>query len=259
MHPQAESEVRVLMTLQHPNVVTYHKHFTDSGMLNIVLEYADNGDLAQHIARAKKRGLRFKEDLVLYWFAQIACALHYVHSQNILHRDLKTQNIFLTKENIIKLGDFGIAKVLHSTGDMARTVIGTPYYMSPELCEDLPYNHKVCAVHSLSQGQSSPALLCGSPCPVVATPHVLPSPERRVGARVCAVRANDAEPCFRRSQHVRTGSEDPARHLPARPCRVQVRTHAHHIRRPCTSTRRPDSFPCARTLCPCWWIYACVV
>lgn len=140
---QAEREVRVLMTLHHPNVVRYYQHFFRHGCLNIVLEYADNGDLAQHIAHAKKRGKRFKEDLVLYWFAQIACALHYVHSQNILHRDLKTQNIFLTSENIIKLGDFGIAKVLHSTDDMASTVIGTPYYMSPELCEDLPYNHKV--------------------------------------------------------------------------------------------------------------------
>ena len=67
-------------------------------------------------------------------------ALAYVHQGKVLHRDLKTQNIFLTREcKVIKLGDFGISKVLDGTIDMAKTVIGTPYYMSPELCENQPY------------------------------------------------------------------------------------------------------------------------
>lgn len=67
-------------------------------------------------------------------------ALKYVHKMRILHRDLKTQNIFLTRDSkVIKLGDFGISKVLDGTLDMAKTVIGTPYYMSPELCENQPY------------------------------------------------------------------------------------------------------------------------
>eukprot|EP00753_Platysulcus_tardus_P006157 PLAT14004.2.p1 GENE.PLAT14004.2~~PLAT14004.2.p1 ORF type:complete len:852 (+),score=324.25 PLAT14004.2:327-2558(+) len=76
------------------------------------------------------------------WFTQLACALNYIHSRRILHRDLKTQNIFLTSSGVIKLGDFGISKVLSSTASMASTMIGTPYYMSPELCEDAPYNNK---------------------------------------------------------------------------------------------------------------------
>ncbi|KAF5404745.1 hypothetical protein PHET_01566 [Paragonimus heterotremus] len=65
-----------------------------------------------------------------------------MHERNILHRDLKTQNIFLTRSNIIKVGDLGIAKVLESSNSMATTLIGTPYYMSPELFANKPYNHK---------------------------------------------------------------------------------------------------------------------
>ena len=66
-----------------------------------------------------------------------------MHERHILHRDLKTQNIFLTKSGIIKVGDLGIARVLENSSDMATTLVGTPYYMSPELFSNKPYNHKV--------------------------------------------------------------------------------------------------------------------
>lgn len=65
-----------------------------------------------------------------------------MHEHNILHRDLKSQNIFLTSKGLVKLGDFGIAKVLDHTEDQARTQIGTPYYLSPEICESLPYGRQ---------------------------------------------------------------------------------------------------------------------
>ena len=68
-------------------------------------------------------------------------ALEYVHSRKVLHRDIKTQNVFLTGANTIKLGDFGISKVLESTTSVAMTVVGTPYYMSPEICQSKPYNY----------------------------------------------------------------------------------------------------------------------
>eukprot|EP00960_Hanusia_phi_P047390 758381-Hanusia_phi.AAC.4 len=104
------------------------------------MEYADAGDLAQLLQNA--RGRPFKEERVLDLFVQICLGMHHVHSQNILHRDLKTANILLTKQGIIKLADFGIARVMSSETDMAKTMIGTPYYLSPEICEDRPYNHK---------------------------------------------------------------------------------------------------------------------
>lgn len=73
---------------------------------------------------------------------QICLALKYVHDRKILHRDLKTQNIFLTAKGDIKIGDFGIARVLQDTYDCAQTAIGTPYYLSPEICQEKPYNQK---------------------------------------------------------------------------------------------------------------------
>ena len=73
----------------------------------------------------------FKEADVLSWLVQIAFALQYIHKKHILHRDLKTQNIFLTSQNLIKIGDFGISKSLNHTLDLATTAIGTPHYLSP--------------------------------------------------------------------------------------------------------------------------------
>jgi NIMA (never in mitosis gene a)-related kinase len=76
------------------------------------------------------------------WFTQICLAIKHIHDKKVLHRDLKSQNIFLTKNGLIKLGDFGIAKCLNFTLEKARTVVGTPYYLSPEIVENKPYSFK---------------------------------------------------------------------------------------------------------------------
>mmetsp|Transcript_41057 Transcript_41057/g.98533 ORF Transcript_41057/g.98533 Transcript_41057/m.98533 type:complete len:493 (+) Transcript_41057:52-1530(+) len=79
---------------------------------------------------------------IMSWFVQTLRALDYIHSRKVLHRDLKTSNIFLTKKaSIVKIGDFGISRVLEGTME-AITVVGTPYYMSPEVCENKPYTFK---------------------------------------------------------------------------------------------------------------------
>ncbi len=72
----------------------------------------------------------------------MALALKHCHDRKILHRDLKAQNIFLTAKNYVKLGDFGIAKVLEHTMDQASTVVGTPYYLSPEMIQSRPYSYE---------------------------------------------------------------------------------------------------------------------
>ena len=69
-------------------------------------------------------------------------ALKHVHDRKIIHRDIKSQNVFLMNDNTIKMGDFGIARVLSSTKEKAKTVVGTPYYLSPEIIENKPYSFK---------------------------------------------------------------------------------------------------------------------
>ena len=68
--------------------------------------------------------------------------IKHVHDRKILHRDIKCQNVFLTKEGIIKIGDFGIARVLKNTIDVSKSMVGTPYYLSPEIIEGRPYSFK---------------------------------------------------------------------------------------------------------------------
>jgi len=96
------------------------------------MDYADGGDLAQKISLRKGKGY-FKEHQILDYFVQICLAMKHIHDRKVLHRDLKSQNIFLTKGNLVKLGDFGIAKMLNTTNQMVKTMVGTPYYLSPEL------------------------------------------------------------------------------------------------------------------------------
>ena len=107
------------------------------------MDYADGGDLYTKIANQKKIGkVMYNEDQILDWFVQMGLAIKHIHDRKILHRDLKTQNIFMTQTNQIKIGDFGIARVLQHTYDCAQTAIGTPYYLSPEICQEKPYNQK---------------------------------------------------------------------------------------------------------------------
>ena len=104
------------------------------------MAYTVGGDLAKRVSEARLSP--FNESQILDWFTQICLGLKHVHDRKILHRDLKCQNIFLTKKGIIKLGDFGIARVLKSTMENARTMVGTPYYLSPEIVENRPYSFK---------------------------------------------------------------------------------------------------------------------
>ena len=106
------------------------------------MDFADGGDLYTKIAQSKKLGKLFEEEQVIDWFLQICLALKHIHSRRILHRDLKTQNIFLTSKGEVKIGDFGIARILQHTYDLVHTAIGTPYYLSPEICQEKPYNQK---------------------------------------------------------------------------------------------------------------------
>ncbi|KAM4021585.1 serine/threonine-protein kinase Nek4 isoform 2-T2 [Anomaloglossus baeobatrachus] len=137
----AEQEAQLLSQLKHPNIVAYKESWEgDDGLLYIAMGFCEGGDLYHKLKEQK--GKLLPESQVVEWFLQITMALQYLHNLHVMHRDLKTQNIFLTKSNIIKVGDLGIARILDSQYDMASTLIGTPYYMSPELFSNQPYNYK---------------------------------------------------------------------------------------------------------------------
>lgn len=134
---EARQECRMLQKLNHPNIVRYVEHFENRNNLYIVMEYCDDGDLHGKIKRGP-----MNESRILYYYSQVCLAMEYLHSRHILHRDIKTMNVFLMKNGSVKLGDFGIATVLRNTMGMASTVCGTPYYFSPEICKNKPYNNK---------------------------------------------------------------------------------------------------------------------
>lgn len=137
----AVNEVQVLATLRHPYIIQYKESFIEDGFLCIVMDYCETGDLFNLIQKTRRAKLNFSENQIVRWFTQMALAIKYMHEAHVLHRDLKSQNLFLKgPSGRLKIGDFGIAKVLDSTSALAKTIIGSPYYMSPEICEQKPYS-----------------------------------------------------------------------------------------------------------------------
>ena len=141
---EAANEVKVLSRLRHPFIINYRECFVEDGLLCVVTDFAESGDLYRSIEKQRAKPDLFSEELILRWFTQTALALKHIHDRHILHRDLKTQNIFLAGpgEGIVKVGDFGIARVLQHTQDFAKTAIGTPFYLSPEICQEKPYSYQ---------------------------------------------------------------------------------------------------------------------
>ena len=137
------NEAKILKKLDHPNIIKFKEVFLQrqpKPALNIVTEYADGGDLGQKIEKQKK--VPFLEAQILDYITQICLALQHIHKKKIIHRDLKSGNIFLMKSGIVKVGDFGIAKGLQSTWEKAKTFVGTPYFLSPEIINNQPYDNK---------------------------------------------------------------------------------------------------------------------
>ena len=137
---EAIDEARVLASLNSPHVIRYHDCFIEEDQLNIVMEYAAGGTAYDLIARTYRTGM--PEALVWRFFLQCLKGLQYMHGRRIIHRDIKTLNVFIDAEGNAKIGDLGIARTLSEQTRFIRTVVGTPFYLSPELCEDKPYNEK---------------------------------------------------------------------------------------------------------------------
>eukprot|EP00756_Hemistasia_phaeocysticola_P030169 Hpha_TRINITY_DN16275_c2_g12::TRINITY_DN16275_c2_g12_i1::g.16142::m.16142/K08857/NEK1_4_5; NIMA (never in mitosis gene a)-related kinase 1/4/5 len=141
----AYSEVRCMSLLNHANIVGYIADFETAESLIIVMEYADGGDLERQVKARAARDLEFfKEHEVIFIFLQLSLALDHVHGRKMLHRDLKTANVFLTAAGVVKLGDFGYSHEYAETVSniVAGTFCGTPVYLAPELWNSERYSKK---------------------------------------------------------------------------------------------------------------------
>ena len=138
----ALNEVRILASIKSPFVISYKEAFIEDSdkSLCIVMEYADRGDLYQKIVQFKKNNCLIEETDVWRIFIQMTRGLKALHDLQILHRDLKSANIFLFSDGSAKIGDCNVSKVVYK--GLGYTQTGTPYYASPEVWNDQPYDNK---------------------------------------------------------------------------------------------------------------------
>ncbi|XP_027531332.1 serine/threonine-protein kinase Nek11 isoform X1 [Neopelma chrysocephalum] len=138
---EANLEAQLLSKLDHPAIVKFYASFVERDSFCIITEYCEGGDLDFKIQEYKDSGKIFSRSQVVEWFIQLLLGVNYMHERRILHRDLKAKNIFL-KDNLLKIGDFGVSCLLMGSCDLATTFTGTPYYMSPEVLKHQGYNTK---------------------------------------------------------------------------------------------------------------------
>jgi len=131
------SEIEIQAHLRHPNIIRIYGYFSDEDRIYLVLEYAMNGDIFNEVQLC-----RLDERTAANYIAQIARGLQHMHSNFVIHRDIKLENIYLSGEGEIKIGDFGWA--VHNPKNLkGDTVVGTRNYIAPEMLSGEEYDHKV--------------------------------------------------------------------------------------------------------------------
>ena len=134
------NEVNTLKCLDHENIIKYLEAFMQDNELIIVLEWADRGDLSELLQERRGSGLKFTEREIWSIFTQICSGLRHMHEGRIMHRDLKPLNVFISSGGALKLGDLGLSRYFSSKTLQVNSVVGTPYYMSPECIREQPYD-----------------------------------------------------------------------------------------------------------------------
>ena len=151
MRDNASREASILKNLDHPNILKYKDVFLLKNKIKLIIEFCDFGDLKDQIIQVKKEKSFFKEELILLWIIQLLEGLEYIHSYDILHRDLKSENIFIDAYGNLKIGDFGVSRQMRPDEDRAQTYIGTVEYMSPEMILPEKYYNEKTDVWSIGE------------------------------------------------------------------------------------------------------------
>ena len=150
-----KNEAEILSILNSENIVKYFDSFEDNESFNIIMEYCDGLDLRKYINDHKNSNDFIEKDIIYHIILEICKGLKEIHNKNLIHRDLKPDNIFLTADLKFKIGDFGISKQLNNVNEYAQTQVGSLIYMAPEIINKKKYNNKVdiwslgCIIHEL--------------------------------------------------------------------------------------------------------------
>ena len=140
---KVEYEAKILKEIKSDNVVKYIDYFyEEDDSFNIVMEFCEYSDLRSYIKKFKNENKKIAESVIRLIITELSNGLKDIHSKNVIHRDLKPENIFISSDHLIKIGDFGISKILDGT-DYAKTFAGTYYYMAPEVIKREKYSKKV--------------------------------------------------------------------------------------------------------------------
>ena len=133
------NEVKLLQSFNHPNIIKYTDSFIENNELVITLEFCDCGDLGGLVKDRLAAGAFLAEGHVWSIFTQLCTAVSHMHAHRVMHRDIKPGNVFLSASGVVKLGDLGLSRYLSSQTAQAKSMVGTPYYMSPECIRGQPY------------------------------------------------------------------------------------------------------------------------
>ena len=135
--------LNVLFKIKNDYIIKYYESFLENDCLNIIMEYGGESDLSKFIKLYRDKNSFIDEKIISNIIVQICLALKEIHKNNLIHRDLTPDNIFIDNNNRIKIGDFGVSKILTATKNYTQSQEGKEHYFAPEIIKGQKYNNKV--------------------------------------------------------------------------------------------------------------------